>query len=90
VDYVVRSREDVLDIDFWDPGDQRAALIETMEQCCDGSCACPTEEIRRARISVDSEGLSELHMTLTPRNGRPLDIVEVDRAVRWTIGQIEV
>ncbi len=89
MDYVVRSREDELDVDIPDPGDRRAALIETLEQCCEGTCDCPTDEIRKARISVDSEEATDLRMTLTPRDGEPLDIVEVDRAVRWSIDQLE-
>jgi hypothetical protein len=90
VDYVVRSRDGVLDVDIPDPGNRRAALIETLEQCSDGTCECPTDEILGAQVSVDVEDSIDLHMTLTPRNGEALDIVEVDRAVRWTIGQLEV
>ncbi len=88
MDYMVRSREDGLDIDILAPGDHRAALIDTIEQCCEGTRDCPTDEIRNAQVLVDGEDRGDLRLTLTPRNGQPLDIVEVTRAVRWTIDQV--
>jgi hypothetical protein len=37
-----------------------------------------------AQVSVDPE-TDGLHLTLEPRNGEELNIVEIDRAVRWSI-----
>jgi hypothetical protein len=85
VDYMVRSREGTVEVDIPDPGAGRAALIDTIEQCCEGTCDCPTDEVVKvAQVSVDSEA-DGLHLTLEPRNGEALDIVEIDRAVRWSI-----
>ena len=90
MDYMVRSREDGLDVDIPEPGAHRAALIEGIEQCCRGTCDCPTDEVRKVeQVLVDAERREGLRMTLLPRNGEYLDIVEVDRAVRWTIGRTE-
>lgn len=86
VDYMVRSREDGLAVDISDPGTRRAALIDALEESRGGTCDCPTDEVRKvAQVLVDGEDHEELHLTLVPHRGERLDIVEVDRAVRWTI-----
>ena len=90
MDYMVRSRRDGLDVDIPDPGPRRAALIETIERCRRGTCDCPTDEVRKVgRVLVVDDEPDGLHMTLVPRGGERLDIVEVDRAVRWTIAETE-
>jgi len=82
---MVRSREGAVEVDIPDPGAGRAALIDTIEQCCGGACDCPTDEVVKvAQVSVDPEA-DGLHLTLEPRNGEQLNIVEIDRAVRWSI-----
>jgi hypothetical protein len=89
MDYMVRSREDGLEIDIPEPGDHRAALIETIEACCEGTCDCPSDEVRKVSSVRVEDGPLFMSMTLTPRDGHALDIVEVERAVHWAVEQVE-
>jgi hypothetical protein len=89
MDYMVRSREDGLHIDIPEPGDHRAALIETIEACCEGTCDCPSDEVRKVSSVRVEDGPLYMSMTLTPRDGQPLDIVEVERTVHWAVEQVE-
>jgi hypothetical protein len=86
---MVRSREDGLEIDIPEPGDLRAALIETIEACCEGTCDFPIDEVRKVSSIRVEDGPLFMSMTLTPRDGQALDIVEVERAVHWAVGQVE-
>lgn len=89
MDYMVRSRGDDLEIDIPEPGTARAAIVDTLQQCCAGTCECPTEEVRKvSTIDVDP-AVGTLSMTLHPQPGQHLDVVEIDRAVHWVIESAE-
>jgi hypothetical protein len=89
MDYMVRSRADGVEIDIPTPGEHTAALIETIESCCEGTSRAPSDEARKvSSIRVDEEPLYTA-VTLTPEEGASLDIVEIDRTVHWAIEQVE-
>ena len=88
MDYTVRSRTDGLEVDVPDPGDRATALIETIESCCEGTCDCPSDEVRKVSSVVVGESFDG-HLTMTLESAADLDIVEVDKAVHWAVGQIE-
>jgi hypothetical protein len=89
MDYTVRSHVDGVEIDVPDPGDQRAALIEAIEAICEGTATCPTDEVRKvSSIRVEDQPLF-MAVTLTPREGEHLDLVEVERAVHYAVEHVE-
>ncbi|MDX1690910.1 MAG: hypothetical protein R3290_07800 [Acidimicrobiia bacterium] len=84
---MVRSRGNDLEVDIPDPGPARAAIADTLQRCCEGRCSCPTEEVRKVDSLDVEDGTGSLHLTFHPRSGERLDVVEIDRAVYWAIGE---
>ncbi|HSG78593.1 MAG TPA: hypothetical protein VLD62_03360 [Acidimicrobiia bacterium] len=89
MDYMVRSRGDDLEIDIPEPGSARAAIVDTIQQCCEGTCECPTDEVRKVSAIEVDPGAEALSMTLHPQPGQHLDVVEIDRAIHWVIESTE-
>ena len=87
MDYVVRSRGADLEIDIPDPGAARAAIVDTIKQCCEGTCSAPTDEVRKVSAIEVDPAADHLTMTLHPQPGEHLDVIEMDRAVHWVVAE---
>ena len=88
MDYTVRSRAGGIEVDVPDPGDRAAALIETVESCCEGTSDSPSDEVQKVSSVVVGESFTG-HLTMTLSSDSDLDLVEVERTIHWAVEQVE-
>ena len=87
--YEIVQKDQAVEIQVRDTAGQTSTLLESLRDCAEGRCGCPTDQDDRLAALEVTATDDEVTVRLRPRVGEHLDPVDLHACLDYTLAQAE-
>lgn len=87
--YRIHEDESGLSVEIVGAGDKTEELLQTIGECKDGQCSCPTDEYKKlASLDIEQSG-DVITLRLEAGTGQKFDTSEIDACLDYTTQKLD-
>lgn len=86
--FSIQGHDQALQISLAEVGEQKAALMQSLQACAEGRCSCPTPEYAKLQSIDVQPGADGVEVTLVAKAGEQIDRSAIDQCLEHTVAQL--
>ena len=84
-DYRIDETEGGIAIELTNVGERQAAMLESLGECAEGRCSCPTDEYEKVAAMEVRPSADRIEIQLAAKPGERLDTTEIAACLDYTV-----